>query len=249
MISLSCRSLGLLGSLPPATALTGIPAGLMVKSPSPLTFPYSPIPLIAPPTAMPSTPSPSPATSLAPLVLSPSLPPVPGNLVYKIRSGAFIPLKELLGDNIAFRQRVEEMNGGPASQPWWVSAAHPHMRLIHSPLQWVYAMLMYIAVPTSRPGSWWRTHAWSYIARRLRVVGLRPHLLGPGSILLWSRVECHQPVSDGLGGPQLHIGGHILPLVPGGWPPGNRLCSGSPRPGPAHDQPKPASPLAPTTVR
>ena len=42
------------------------------------------------------------------MVLSPSLPLVPGKLVTKIQSGAFIHLKELLGDNIALRQRLEE---------------------------------------------------------------------------------------------------------------------------------------------
>ncbi len=98
---------------------------------------------------LPDTPlgtAPLPAAHQPPLVLSPSLPPVPGKLVAKIRSGAFVPLKELLGDNIALRQRLEETNGGSSSQPWWVSASHPHMRSIQSPLQWVYTMLLFIAV-------------------------------------------------------------------------------------------------------
>ena len=138
------RSVESLGTLPPATALGGIPTAL--TAPCPPSLPFSSTPAIAPLPTVPSTSSPSPTTSLAPLVLSPSLPPVPGKLVAKIRSGAFIPLKELLGDNIALHQRLEEMNGGPASQPWWVSAAHPHMRPIRSPLQWVYTMLLYIAV-------------------------------------------------------------------------------------------------------
>ncbi len=81
-----------------------------------------------------------------PLVLSPSFPPVPAKLVAKIRTGAFVPLKELLGDNIALRrQRMEESN--PAHLPQWMSRQSlPQMRNISTPLQWAYCMFTYIAV-------------------------------------------------------------------------------------------------------
>ncbi len=87
--------------------------------------------------------SPSPRRPQPPLVLSPSLPPVPGKLD---PLGCLRFPKRAAGDNIAFRQRLEETNGGSSSQPWWVSASHPHMQSIHSPLQWVYTMLLFIAV-------------------------------------------------------------------------------------------------------
>ena len=130
---------------PPADALGAITS----VSPAVLTprpFPSASDLLASNHTAAPLVPTPCSNPVQPPLVLSPSLPPVPGKLVTKIRSGFFVPLKELLGDNIALRQRLEETNGGPSSQPWWVSTSHPHMRSIQSPLQWVYAMLLFIAV-------------------------------------------------------------------------------------------------------
>ena len=80
------------------------------------------------------------------MLLSPSLPPVPGKMVARIQAGNFIHLKELLGDNVALRQRIEESQLAPLS-PWMVTNhPPPQMRNISTPLQWIYCMLTYIAV-------------------------------------------------------------------------------------------------------
>ena len=81
-----------------------------------------------------------------PIVLSPSFPPIPQKLVTKIQSGAFVAMKELLGDNIALMQRVEEMQGLQQQSAWLSRPNLARMRDIHSPLQWVYCLLAYIAI-------------------------------------------------------------------------------------------------------
>ena len=47
------------------------------------------------------------------LVLSPAFLPIPNRLVEKIKVGHFIEMKELLGDNIALLQRLQEVQGAP----------------------------------------------------------------------------------------------------------------------------------------
>ena len=46
----------------------------------------------------------------APLILSSALPPIPARAVEKIRNGSFIDLKDLLVDNQALMQRLQEVN-------------------------------------------------------------------------------------------------------------------------------------------
>ena len=90
--------------------------------------------------------APPPASHAPAMLLSPALPPVPGKLVTKIQAGNFVHLKELLGDNIALRQRIEESQLAPFA-PWLTTNQPlPHMRNITTPLQWIYCMLTYIAV-------------------------------------------------------------------------------------------------------
>lgn len=69
------------------------------------------------------------------MLFSPSLPPVPGKLVAKLQAGSFIYLKELLGDNIALRQRLEESQL-TSMMPWLSSNCPlPQMTNISTPLQ------------------------------------------------------------------------------------------------------------------
>ncbi len=54
---------------------------------------------------------PKPATpTRASLLLSPALSPIPANIVEKIKSGEYVDMKEMLGDNIALHQRMEEVH-------------------------------------------------------------------------------------------------------------------------------------------
>ena len=99
------------------------------------------IPLVSLPALMTTTPTPQ----ATPMILSPSFPPVPDKLVAKIKSGTFVHLKELLGDNIALRQRLEETPPTHMA-PWPTTLPLPQMRNISTPLQWVYCMLIYMAV-------------------------------------------------------------------------------------------------------
>lgn len=62
------------------------------------------------------------ASSNGPLLLSSSLPPVPAKVVKEVQAGQFIEFKELLVDNIAFLQWLQELRPSQAS----------HLLLTHS---------------------------------------------------------------------------------------------------------------------
>ena len=90
-----------------------------------------------------NTPIPTPVfTPNQALVLSPGLPPIPNRLVENIRAGHFVEMKELLGDNIALLQRLEEVQGTHTSQ-WTLP---PNSREVSSPLTWISCFLTYTAV-------------------------------------------------------------------------------------------------------
>ena len=79
------------------------------------------------------------------LVLSVSPPPpVPGKAVKKIRRDVFLDFKELLPDNIALLQRLQEV--GRFGQ----GSALPQARLreIRNPLLWASCFLSFLAVKT-----------------------------------------------------------------------------------------------------
>ena len=138
-----------LGTLPPlsliASVATDPPLTISMASTSAMIPPSSlSIPLLA--THVPSMTTPPPASHAPAMLLSPALPPVPGKLVTKIQAGNFVHLKELLGDNIVLRQRIEESQLTPIA-PWLATNQPlPHMRNITTPLQWIYCMLTYVAV-------------------------------------------------------------------------------------------------------
>ena len=94
----------------------------------------------------------TPLSSLAPppcrakpLVYSPALPPIQAKALEKIRSGVFFDLKELLPDNAALMQRLQEMGAvALLSSPPTAS----RLREINNPLTWVYCFLSFIAAKT-----------------------------------------------------------------------------------------------------
>ena len=93
-----------------------------------------------------NTPIPTPViTPNQALVLSPALPPIPNRLVEKIRAGHFVEMKELLGDNIALLQRLEEVQGTHTSQ-WTLPPNSAKLREVSSPLTWISCFLTYTAV-------------------------------------------------------------------------------------------------------
>ena len=75
----------------------------LTTSPTPAGFPPLSA-LLAAATTLPAT-----ATKLKPLVYSPALPPIQPKALERIHSGAFFDLKELLPDNVALVQRLQEV--------------------------------------------------------------------------------------------------------------------------------------------
>ena len=100
--------------------------------------------------AMISPISPSPATATnhkaQPLILSSALPPVSARVVERIRAGAFVDLKELLPDNVALLQRLQETNLGTQAS----SSNSPRMRDIRDPLTWASCFMAFAAVHAER---------------------------------------------------------------------------------------------------
>ena len=82
----------------------------------------------------------APKSQPQPLVMSSALPPIPAKVVEKIRSGAHVELKELLPDNVALLQRLQETNtaGQTAGVP-------SRLRDIRDPLTWVACFLAFVA--------------------------------------------------------------------------------------------------------
>ena len=80
----------------------------------------------------------------AALTISASLPPIPAKAVEKIRAGVFIDFKELLTDNIALLQRLQDV-GQPGQHPLSALTTAARMRDIQDPLTWVFCFLAYMA--------------------------------------------------------------------------------------------------------
>ena len=76
-----------LAEMIPVAAPPALTLGLIPRIPA-LTFPDAPLPHAT--TAV-----------VAPLILSPSLPPIPAKLVAKVKAGTFVAMKEFLADNVA----------------------------------------------------------------------------------------------------------------------------------------------------
>ena len=133
----------MLGSLPPAASIQSVAIAPPVHTGPLLTEQEGSVHSLS---ALLNTPIPT-STVLKPhaLVLSPALPPIPNRLADKIRGGTFVEMKELLGDNIALLQRLEEVQGHPSSQ-LVLAPTSARLREVSSPLTWVSCFLSYTAV-------------------------------------------------------------------------------------------------------
>ena len=82
-----------------------------------------------------------PSKSKQPLLLSSALPPIPARTVEKIRSWAFVEMRELLPDNVALLQRLQEMVFPRHPPP-----ANPScLRDIQDPLSWAACFMAFVA--------------------------------------------------------------------------------------------------------
>ena len=79
------------------------------------------------------------------LILSSALPPIPGKIVEKIRTGAYVDLKDMLSDNMALKKRLDEVG---AMNHLQLSSKY---REIQDPLSWVYCFLSFIVAKVDDP--------------------------------------------------------------------------------------------------
>ena len=87
---------------------------------------------------------PPPATK-APLILSPALPPVPGKVVEKIKSGAYVDFKEFFTDNIQLLQRLQELSqAGTASATVQPIISGSRLREVAEPAAWASCFLAFL---------------------------------------------------------------------------------------------------------
>ena len=79
-----------------------------------------------------------------------ALEPVPARLLTRITSGQFIEMRDLLGDNIALSQRVEDAH---SSFPNYLlpASSRPRLREVSSLPSWLYCFLTYVSVLSSDP--------------------------------------------------------------------------------------------------
>ena len=130
-----------LGTMPPLTG-SGLAETIPVAAPPAPTL--GPIPALT--FTDPPLPHATPAVA-APLILSPSLPPIPAKLVAKAQAGSFVAMKEFLADNVALTQRMDEFHSSPLlPTPWLSRASSARMRDISSASQWALCWMMYAGI-------------------------------------------------------------------------------------------------------
>ena len=143
------------GVMPPSHAITSVP---LFSAPTSAPSAGSAGPLLSLPSlseleslAAPSGPLPLQATAAkaSPLILSSALPPIPAKVVDRIRAGSFVDLKELLPDNMALLQRLQETSTGPQA----ASGSSSRMREIRDPLTWAACFMGFVAARADLPGT------------------------------------------------------------------------------------------------
>ena len=95
-----------------------------------------------------SVPSILPPTGVS---LSPATEPFPQKLVDKIRSGQYVPMRDLLTDNISLLQQLESFGGhNYCALP---GALKPRFREVTALPSWLYCYLAYVAIRSSEPAT------------------------------------------------------------------------------------------------
>ena len=122
----SWSSLGATPAIPPTLLGSSGPLGVV-----PLVSDFNPVSFSQ---AFTSSP-------LSGLILSPAADPVPYRLVQRICSGEFVEMRDLLADNIALHDQLEDLHGHTTS-------LDPRLREVPSLASWVYCFAAYMAVHT-----------------------------------------------------------------------------------------------------
>ena len=141
-----CCHFGVFGSHPAAvsgviwsggaTPITYASAPLMATQSPAATLPVQRFP---PMTVAPQFP-PNMNTAGLGMCLSPGSEPVPQKLVDKVCSGAYVDMKELVGDNISLLSQLESLNIAPTllALP---GSMKPRLREVSSLASWLYCFL------------------------------------------------------------------------------------------------------------
>ena len=79
---------------------------------------------------------------MSPLMLSSSLPLIPAKVMEKITRGGYVDFKELLADNVALVQRLQELGVPNGSQ---LLSSSQRLREVQDPLTWIHCFLLYTA--------------------------------------------------------------------------------------------------------
>ncbi len=121
-----------------------------------------------------------------PLILSPSLPPIPGKVVERIKNGENPDLKDMLSDNIALAKCLHEAH--------WPTKHIPlcsKFREVTDPLSWVFCFSNVKSEDrTRKQGRWSHMQIMLDLVRKHRVAGLRHSL--PSSIVRRRLVQMEQ---------------------------------------------------------
>ena len=70
------------------------------------------------------------------LILSPAAEPFPHKLVDKVKSGQFVEMRELLADNIALVQQLENIQGFPLQGPRDLACVMSHLSPLGATVSW-----------------------------------------------------------------------------------------------------------------
>ena len=139
----SSSGVSLAGGMPPPEVITSVPLFTPLSGPHSSTYRPGPPDTAELESLVAHFSSPQLATAASkpqPLVMSSALPPIPAKVVERIRSGAHVELKELLPDNVALLQRLQETNTSGQAP------GHPsRLRDIRDPLTWVTCFLAFVA--------------------------------------------------------------------------------------------------------
>ena len=130
--------------MPPPLAISSVAVPMPTHSWSSLPTLPTALPLQAP-----VIPTPDMAFRRG-LILSPAADPIPHRLVHRIQSGDFVEMRDLLVDNVALHDQLEDLHGSAplAATPL---PFRPRLREVPSLHSWMYCFAAYVAVRSSDP--------------------------------------------------------------------------------------------------